>query len=246
MTRFNTLSDRLSELFEKSLLEQQALHDARIKALQSQINPHFLGNTLEMINWQARMAGDEPVSEMLEALSVMLGAAMARDGRAVVSVREELSYIDAYLFIIARRLGSRLQVEKRVDDAVWQARVPRLILQPIVENAIEHGIAQRPRGQLSIHLWQDQSRLLLDVEHDGQLTERDRENIARLLRCEQPPHSEAGALRIGIRNVDQRLKILYGPESGLSITMPSPGRVRSRIALPFTIDGEEIAPDCLT
>ena len=84
---FNSMSAELKNQFERSYQEQQALQQARIKALQSQINPHFLNNTLEVINWEARLSGDEKVSEMIEALSVMLNAALGRDGRSRIPLR---------------------------------------------------------------------------------------------------------------------------------------------------------------
>ena len=162
-TRFNDLSDQLKEQFERNNMEQIALHEARIKALQSQINPHFLNNTLELINWEARMADDKKVCQMIDALSVMLNAAMARGGKATVNMREEMSYIDAYLYIISQRFGQRLKVVREIQEEVWEAEVPRLILQPIVENAIEHGISLVSQGVMHIKLYLEGDRLIMDV-----------------------------------------------------------------------------------
>ena len=230
---FNSLSDRLVEQFNRSILEQQALYDARIKALQSQINPHFLNNTLEMINWQARMVGDDGVCDMIESLSVMLNAAMARGGNATVSMKEEMSYIEAYLYIVSHRFGERLQVTQDVEEKVLEAIVPRLILQPIVENAIEHGIALLPRGDLHLHLYIDGENLVLDVEHVGSITPENRKRIDTLLSWDGKEAMETGAANIGIRNVNLRLKILCGIDSGLKIWEITPGRICSRMVLPF-------------
>lgn len=233
--RFNELSDQMKEYFERKKLEQEALHEARIKALQSQINPHFLNNTLELINWEARMEGNESVCKMIEALSVMLNAAMARGGRATVNMREEFSYIDAYLYIISQRFGARLSVTKEIEPRAWEAEVPRLILQPIVENAIEHGASHLSSCHLRIHLHLDGPWLLMDVEHDGRVSPEDRALIDQLLTWDGGEQSGAavGSARIGIRNVNQRLKMLCGTGSGLSIEEYAPGQVRSRIRLPF-------------
>ncbi len=231
--QFNALSDELKEQFDRSLQEQIALHEARIKALQSQINPHFLNNTLELINWEARLADNQKVCKMIEALSVMLNAAIARGGRATVSMTEELSYIDAYLYIISQRFGSRLTVKREISPEVMCAEVPRLILQPIVENAIEHGIAQRAKGELLIRLHRQDETLILDVENDGTITPQSREAIDRLLSWDGKEQMSAGSAHIGIRNVNLRLKILCGPESGLTIDEIRPGLIRSRIRLPF-------------
>ncbi len=146
---FNSMSSRLKAMFEQSAKEQLALADARIDALQSQINPHFLNNTLEIINWEARMSGAQSVSAMIEALSVLLSGAMARDGESMVYISEELKYLDSYLYIISARLGQRLRVVKDVDAALLSRRVPRLIMQPLVENAVEHGVLPREIKALS-------------------------------------------------------------------------------------------------
>ncbi len=140
------MSSELKNQFERSYLEQQALQQARVKALQSQINPHFLNNTLEVINWEARLSGDERVSAMIEALSVMLNAALDRDGRSMIPLREELSYVDAYLYIIRERLGDRLVIEREIDETMLDEMVPRLIFQPLVENAVEHDLTARHGG----------------------------------------------------------------------------------------------------
>ena len=113
---FNTMSAELKNQFERSYQEQQALQQARMKALQSQINPHFLNNTLEIINWEARLAENDRVSAMIEALSVMMDGALARDGRSRIPLREELRYVDAYLYIIRERLGERLKVVREIDE----------------------------------------------------------------------------------------------------------------------------------
>lgn len=233
--RFNELSDQMKDYFERKKLEQEALHEARIKALQSQINPHFLNNTLELINWEARMEGNESVCKMIEALSVMLNAAMARGGQATVNMKEEFSYIDAYLYIISQRFGARLSVVKEIEPEAWKAEVPRLILQPIVENAIEHGASHLASCHLRIYLHIVDGWLLMDVEHDGRVMPEDRAVIDQLLawdgRDQRP--GAVGSARIGIRNVNQRLKMLCGPGSGLSIEEYAPGQVRSRIRLPY-------------
>lgn len=231
--RFNDLSLQLEQQFDRHTQEQQALADARIKALQSQINPHFLNNTLEMINWQARMSGDEKVCQMIASLSVMLNAAMARGGSATVTMEEEFSYIEAYLYITAHRFGSRLQVEMDIDPGVWGAILPRLILQPIVENAIEHGVARRTSGELYLHIYEDRGNLVIDVEHAGVIDPQDQATIERLLSWDGGENGQEGSARIGIRNVQYRLKMLYGEHGNLSIWAYEPGRVRSRITLPL-------------
>jgi len=236
---FNSMSAELKTQFEQSYEEQLALQDARVKALQSQISPHFLNNTLEIINWESRMANNEKACRMIEALSTMLDAAMARGGSSYVSVTEELRYVDSYLYILSERYGERLRVDKQIDESLLDLLVPRLILQPIVENAMEHGIEKRGNGAITLRIFAEK-HLYLEVENDGTMTQQDRENIARLLSWDG--RSEGGETkmgRIGIRNVNRRLKILYGEEFGLSIEEIAPGSILARIKLPMIRANDE-------
>lgn len=234
VTRFNSMSASMKEQFEKSYNEQLALQDARMKALQSQINPHFLNNTLEIINWEARMAGNVNVSRMIEALSTMLTAATARGGKSTAHLSEELAFVDAYLYIISVRMGARLTVEKYIDEELLPLPVPRLIMQPVVENAVEHGIANRPSGRLIIRVYGRQGWLYLEVENDGVLQPEDKAAIERLLAWDGS--TEDGAARstqLGIRNVNHRLKLLFSGEAGLSIVQTPEGNTLARILLPI-------------
>ncbi len=224
---FNSMSARLKAMFEQNAKEQLALQDARIGALQSQINPHFLNNTLEIINWEARMAGAERVSAMIEALSMLLSGAMARDGESMVSVSEELQYLDSYLYIITARLGRRLRVEKEVDEALLARRVPRLIMQPLVENAVEHGVRPQNGGVIALRVYEEGGALILEVENDGELTPQGEAAVRRLL---EGGDAAAGGGRLGIRNVNERVKLIYGEASGLSISS-QPGLTTARLRL---------------
>ena len=137
---FNQMSARLQTQFDCLYQEELARRDAQIKALQAHINPHFLNNTLESINWQARMSGDVKASRMIEALSTVLDAALDRKGMPEVPLAEEMRYVNAYLYIVTQRFGERLKVDIDLPGELMECRVPRLILQPVIENAVEHGI----------------------------------------------------------------------------------------------------------
>jgi two-component system sensor histidine kinase YesM len=170
---------------------------------------------------------------MIEALSTMLDAAMARGGSSAVTITEELRYVDSYLYILSERYGERLRVEKQIDESLLEHMVPRLILQPIVENAVEHGVEKRGNGTITLRIFAEK-HLYLEVENDGSMTQQDRENIARLLSWDGASEGEETRLgRIGIRNVNRRLKILYGNEFGLTIEEIAPGSILARIKLPL-------------
>ena len=224
---FNSMSEELQGQFERSYLEQQATQRAQIKALQSQINPHFLNNTLEIINWEARLAQNERISTMIEALSTMLGAALDRDGRNQIALQEELGYIEAYLYIINERLGGKLNVRQDIAPGMETTLIPRLILQPIVENAVEHDIVVRRGGNLILRAFEKDEQIILEVEHDGTMTDADRKNIERLLSDE-----EVGKGQVGLRNVYKRLKLLYGDKGTLTIDGDCPGLILARISFP--------------
>lgn len=225
---FNDMSNELKNQFEKLYLEELALRDAEIMALQSQINPHFLNNTLEIINWEARMEKNYKVSGMIEALSTILGATMNRDKRKLVSLLEEMSYVDSYLYIISTRLGERIHVKKEIDETLMQEKVPKLIIQPIIENAVEHGINSQNRGEITIRIYAEEEILYIEIINNGKLSELDRIKIDNLL-SDVVNENETGATRLGIRNVHKRLQILYGKTFGLSIKSDKEGRTSSKI-----------------
>lgn len=234
---FNSMSSQLQDQFDRIYREELALRDARIMALQSQINPHFLNNTLEIINWEARLAGDVKVCNMLEALSTILTAAMDRDKRATIHLSEELMYVDSYLYIIRERLGKRLAVEKDIDPDTLDCQVPRLILQPILENAVDHGIGPTQKGTIAIRARRTPELLELSVENDGVATGADLARIDELL-GDEPVPAGTGHTSLGIRNVNQRLKVLYGPESGLSYKLDKNGRMICKICIGIPQGGQ--------
>ena len=211
---FNSMSDKLEYQFEKIYLEELALRDANIMALQSQINPHFLNNTLEIINWEVRMAGNYKVSAMIESLSTMLEATMNRKSEQMIPLSEEISYADAYLYIMSQRFGDMLEVTKSIDEKYLSVQVPRLIIQPILENAIEHGLSMCRQGKLWITIYGKEDKLIIEVVNNGRLLEKDKKKIDELLGSDT---KESHSVSLGIRNVNKRLKLICGSECGLTI-----------------------------
>lgn len=211
---FNHMSLGLEESFNRIYAEEVALRDANMQALQSQINPHFLNNTLEIINWKARMSGNYDVSGMIESLGVMMEATMNRKKEKFITIEEELKYVDAYLYIIHQRFGSRFHFDKDVDENLLNLKIPRLIVQPIVENAVEHGGDKEGNIIGSLKIYADYNNLYIVVHNNGNMTEADKAKIEILLSDQK---LEENVHNIGIRNVNMRLKLLYGENSGLSI-----------------------------
>ena len=207
-------------------------------ALQSQINPHFLNNTLEIINWEARINENYKVSHMIENLSIMLEATMDRRHRRFVTVAEEMSYVEAYLFIIAQRLGERLHVRKHVDETLFNVKVPRLIIQPIIENAAEHGITGQTHGIITINLFAREDKLIIEVRNTGSMSAKDEEKIRQLLGDDYEP-GEIGSTSLGIRNVNRRIKIIYGDDCGLTVQNAENNETVSTIVVKLDYDSNK-------
>lgn len=229
---FNEMSSHLKQQFDRIYQEEIALREARIMALQSHINPHFMNNTLEIINWEARLSGNTKVSRMIEALSTMMDAAMDRKKRPEVRLAEEMRYVNAYLYITKERLGKRLTVEMNIPDELMDYLVPRLILQPVVENAIEHGVVPNGFGTVTVRGYRDEQYLYLETVNDGGLSTEDREKINRLLDPQYVTGSESGG-SMGIANVNQRLRIFFGEPCGLTVEEYTKGQVMARLVLPL-------------
>lgn len=209
---FNQMSLKLQYQFNRIYKEELALRDARIMALQSQINPHFLNNTLEIINWESRLSKNGKITRMIEALSSMLNAASDREGKPFIHLSEEMIYVDSYLYIISERFGKRLKVCKMIDPDVLDYYVPRLITQPIIENAVEHGMHPQQQCEIIIRAFVSGNTLTIEVENNKALTDEDLKRIKQLLYDEK-----AASTSLGIRNVHQRLRILYGDKGGLFV-----------------------------
>lgn len=236
---FNHMSQQLKNQFDKIYLEEIALRDAKIMALQSQINPHFLNNTLEAINWEARLNGNYKVSGMIEALSTMLGATMNRKEEQFHTVEEEMVYADAYLYITSQRFGDRFHCTKKIDERLLNVQVPRLIIQPIVENAVEHGMDTAEQGRLEVRLFErEDGYLCIEVEDNGHLTKEDRKRIDRIL-SQDIELSKEKRVSLGIRNVDQRLKMIYGSDCGLFINGSETTFTVSTILLKMDVPTEQ-------
>lgn len=233
---FNHMSENLKRQFDRIYEEEIALREARIMALQSHINPHFMNNTLEIINWEARLGDNEKVSKMIGALSTMLDAALDRKKHPQVHLSEEMMYVDSYLYIMKERLGKRLTIEKEIPENLLDYYVPRLCLQPVIENAIEHGVVPNGSGTVRITASKDEQYLYLTTTNGGGMSEEDRARITRLLDPDYNTGKEPSG-NLGIANVNQRLRILYGEPCGLSITEDADGMVIAKMTMSLNETG---------
>lgn len=175
------------------------------------------------------MNGNRKVSSMIEALSTMLEATMNRKNIQLIPLSEELSYVDAYLYIIGQRFGENFSCRKDIDESLLSVKVPRLIIQPIIENAVEHGMNIREGGQVSLRVFRRDDKLYIEVMDNGVLTGKDKDKIYKLLNEKQEEADKQSSLSLGIRNVNERLKIIYGEECGLTIVSNAQGNTVSTI-----------------
>ena len=233
---FNNMSKRVEYLFNYAYDEKLAKKDAKILALQAQINPHFLNNTLEIMNWQARMSGDITLCKMIESLGTVLDYHMDREDKRLIYLSEELRCVDAYFYIISMRFGQRLIVEREIDNELLQARVPQLILQPILENAVVHGIETVRTGVIKLKIYHDNKKIFIEVINTGKpMTKEDKDRIEKILSGDpeviKPVPGKHASL--GIRNVNERIKLIYGENYGLTIKPIEEGKTRSLICIPY-------------
>lgn len=242
VSSFNAMSLQVKHLFDTVYMEKMATKDAQIAALQAQINPHFLNNTLEMMNWQARMNNDIEVCKMIESLGTVLDSSMNRKNDRLVRLADELRCGDAFLYIMSMRFGQRLKVERNIDESLQQIYVPQLILQPLLENAIKHGIEKVSSGTIWLEIYRDGVNVNIDVINTGKpLTEtelvRIQEIIAGTCRLDK---SEPGVhTSIGIYNVNKRISLIFGAEYGLKVMQTEDGRIVSRIVIPLENESQD-------
>lgn len=239
---FDRMSAQVKYLFDYVYDEKLARKDAQIQALQAQINPHFLNNTLEMMNWQARMSGDMIVSKMIESLGTVLDYRINRANVKEIHLAEELQCIDAYFYIMTMRFGQRLSIEREIDDELLYIMVPPLILQPIVENAIVHGVETVANGAIHLKVYHDERNVYFEVRNTGkQMTEQDKQRIQAILAGDedQIPKNTGRHTSIGISNVNRRICLVYGEEYGLSIVQGEDCVTVSTITIPYQTAEEE-------
>ena len=214
---FENMVERLNLLIEQNRREQARLRGTELALLQAQINPHFLYNTLDTIVWLVEMGKNEQAVEMVTSLSSFFRS-MLSNGRDIISLREEEQHIRSYLEIQQVRYKDILTYEMSIDPALDACQVPKLTLQPLVENALYHGIKlKRLPGRIIVRGYRKGDRILLEVSDDGVGMDEERLMAVRgALRKEQP----AG---FGLSTVHERLQLLYGEEYGLEIRS-SPGK----------------------
>lgn len=231
---FNEMLERIENLKGQVLAEQEDKRKYELQALQAQINPHFLYNTLDSIIWMAE-TNDSNIVPMTEALARLFRISLNK-GNEEILLKKELEHVENYLIIQSMRYADKFTYEISTQPEVESCGIIKLILQPIVENCIYHGIKKkRGSGHISIEAFRQGEFLKILVKDDG--CGMSREMCEKILSDEVQPENISGS-GIGVRNVNERLRLRFGQEYGLKYSSKMGEGTTVEYTLPF-IKGEK-------
>lgn len=226
---FNSMMDEIDRLMEQVKLEQHQMEQIRFNALQAQIKPHFLYNTLECIHWQAVTDDNKEISVMVKAMAQFYRVCLSK-GKEMITLDKELEHIHSYLIIQNMRYDNIVNLEEHIPEEYYNVKIPKMTLQPLVENAIYHGIRIKESGKgkiiLSIRKEEDDIYLLLCDSGTGMSQEKIDEINQSISQ-----HDET--FGYGVRNVNKRIELMFGAEYGLRYFKNEHGGVTVEIHLPF-------------
>lgn len=230
---FNRMLDQIEALIARLIQEEQMKKDAELEALQYQITPHFMYNTLNSVKCYAMICGQKQIAGVIEDFVELLQTCISKKG-IFLTVAEEVQVLQNYIRLQEFRSGETFCVKYEVMQEAQQCLVPRLILQPLVENAILHGMdLKHGQNELTIRISTDKDRLYLEVRDNGRGMSKDQ--IRELLT--KKVKKTKGLTAVGIPNVRDRLHLYYGEKAELSYESTSNGTI-ARIFLPAAKDGE--------
>ena len=223
-TQFNRMASKIDSLVDEVYKADIRKKEAELRALQAQINPHFLYNTLDMVYWTAKMENAPETSELIDALSLFFRSALTPAGE-FTTVRNELEHLRYY--VILRQQGKYpFDFNLDLDPQTPDCKTVKLVLQPLVENAIVHGIGQRADGKINVSIRRQGLFLVYTIEDNGAGV--DVADIQQLMA--QPLESTRG---FGIRNVNDRIRLAFGPEYGLVFRNKPEGGTIVTVTFPF-------------
>lgn len=227
----NRLSQDIVTLMETRLADEKQKQDLEYQMLQSQINPHFLYNTLNSIKWMATIQNANGIAEMTTSLSRLLRN-IAKDPRKLVPLRDEMALLDDYFLIQRYRYGSNIVMEKHIEEEeLLNCLIPRFTLQPLVENAIFHGIEPKGKGDIIVTVERSgPTDVQVSIEDNG--VGMSEEQIAQVLFSQE--RGTKGLLEnMGLRSVNERLGLTFGDKYGLAVESIPDQYTKMTIRLPF-------------
>ena len=232
---FNSMMEEILVLMEQLKMEQHQIEQIRFNALQSQIQPHFLYNTLECIHWQAMVDGNGEISTLVKALAKYYRICLS-GGHDVIPLKMELEHVRNYLIIQNMRYDDIIGSEFDVEEAASDVMIPKLTLQPLVENSIYHGIKVKEgkTGSLFLKVRKRSSDVLITLADTG--TGMSQQQIDEM---NQHLSEYDDSFGYGVRNVNKRIELLYGEEFGLYYLRNESGGVTVEIRLPYVTQVED-------
>ncbi len=225
---FNNMIAEIRVLMDKVLEEQREKRKTEFRALQTQINPHFLYNTLDSIIWLSESNKNEQVVEMIIALSKYFRLGISK-GKNIITVREELEHARNYLLIQKIRYSNKFDYIFEVDEEVSEVSSVKLIIQPLIENAIYHGIGTTAIGKIIIRAYSEDDMMVFEVENNGYGLNQDQIDLIHLNITSMDKKTS-----IGLKNVYRRLRLYYGERADLRITSVLDEKTIVRLTFPIT------------
>jgi two-component system sensor histidine kinase YesM len=225
---FNFMVRRIDRLVEEKYQQGKEIKSAELRALQAQINPHFLYNTLDLINWKASEYGAREVVDIVRALARFYRLSLGK-GSDMVGLRDELDHVRAYVRIQNQRFEQGIRLEVEVDESFEGYKVPKIVLQPLVENAILHGIMCKGEGKsgwVRVSAGREGGQLVISVADNG--VGMDEEKARQVMSGE----GDLGR-RYGVYNINRMIKLCYGVEYGLRYRFPAEGGTVAMLNLPL-------------
>lgn len=210
--RFDQMANQVRELIQKNYVSEILNKEAELKSLENQINPHFLYNTLESINWRAKDLGAEEISIMVESLGALLRTTLSRGKDPISTLKTELDIVNDYMSIIQCRFEDILKYSVEVPKGLYETPLPRLSLQPLVENSINYALEEMTEVcHITITAARMEEDVLITITNNGSQFP---ENILeRLASGDAVPHG----FGIGLLNIQKRLQLQFGEEYGLTL-----------------------------
>ena len=231
--KFNQMMDRIRNLKEQVIEEQEDKRKYELQALQAQINPHFLYNTLDSIIWMAE-TNDSNIVAMTEALAKLFRISLNK-GNEEISLERELEHVKNYLIIQSMRYADKFTYEISAEPGVERCRTIKLILQPIVENCIYHGIKKkRGTGKITIRAYRREQNLIIEVSDDGCGMP---EEICRKNLSDEIESENISGSGIGVKNVNERIQLRFGKKYGLSYSSEEGVGTTVTYVLPYNEGG---------
>jgi two-component system sensor histidine kinase YesM len=223
-SQFNQMASKINSLVDEVYKADIRKKEAELRALQAQINPHFLYNTLDMVYWTAKMESAPETSEMINSLSHFFRSAFNPTGE-FTTVYNEVEHLRYYVILLQQR-KNHFDFNLEIDPDTSNCKTVKLVLQPLVENCIIHGIGKKENGQINVLIHRRDEKLIYVIEDNG--SGIDVADIEQLMA--NPLGSARG---FSIRNVNERIKLAFGPEYGLIFTSKPEGGAIVTVELPF-------------